>query len=109
MASKAEEFRAEPRYAIERDIDLHLQCGSIFTAQLVELSRSGCRISDVAQIGLKSSEVITLLLHRSLKLDASVRWCSHGFAGLRLLRPLHQAELDALVSLSRSWRQARSS
>ena len=106
MASKAEEFRAEPRFVIERDVDLHLQCGSTLTARLVELSRSGCRISEVGQSGLKSSEIVTLLFHRSLMLEASVRWCSHGFAGMRLLRPLHEAELDALVALSRSWRQA---
>lgn len=101
MAENYAENRAFQRFVIEGDAVLNVDGGETASVRLVEVSQQGCRIGDVADGPLAPGQLVNILVHESLILEASVRWYARGYAGLKLLRTLHQAELDAVIAINR--------
>ncbi|MBW8784135.1 MAG: PilZ domain-containing protein [Novosphingobium sp.] len=68
---------------------------------LVELSLEGCRISKIASDEFEVGQIAKVEIDGFDALDGQVRWAQDGFLGLRFVRPLHTAMLDAMINACR--------
>ena len=71
------------------------------SALLIELSAEGARVSQIDHAHFPQGRQVMLQMAGHPPLPAQVRWAHDGCIGLRLDRPLHNAELAALIALCR--------
>jgi hypothetical protein len=95
-------IRAHKRFAICSKAKLRKPGKRGVDALLIELSLDGCRLSNIdAAAGLALEDKVVVRIAGASPLEARIRWLREGTAGLRFVRPLHVAALDALIRLCR--------
>ena len=95
-------IRSGPRHAVRQVVSITDAHGNQQSALLIELSQDGCRLSQLHAIALEDDQPLTISVAGTQDLNARVRWRRDATAGLLLDRPLHRAELAALVDRCRS-------
>lgn len=71
---------------------------------MVEISLSGCRISNIGADLPGIDECVTVRIDGFDEMPARVRWSGEGVLGLRLIRPLHNATLEQIIGHCRESR-----
>jgi hypothetical protein len=100
-------IRAHKRFAVCRKARLRKPGRRFADGLLIELSLDGCRVSNVgATAGFALEDEVIIRIDGATAITARVRWLSETTIGLRFVRPLHVAALDALIRLCRSERDA---
>ncbi len=94
-------IRAHKRFAVCRTASICAGRRKPLDALLIEVSLEGCRLSNLGNRTYKIDELVTIRIDGFVDMDAQVRWLKDGFVGLRLVRALHNAELDRLIRLCR--------
>uniref|UniRef100_UPI0035CB4892 PilZ domain-containing protein n=1 Tax=uncultured Sphingomonas sp. TaxID=158754 RepID=UPI0035CB4892 len=92
--SRWEEHRCESRIAISIGLSVRERNCRSRPAELLDLSRHGCRVSDRA---LVIGQKIWVTPAGLAAIEGTVSWCHKGEAGIRFNIQLHQAVLDHLV------------
>lgn len=94
-------IRAHKRFAVCQKARLRKPGKRAEEGLLIELSLDGCRISNLASETFALDQTVTLRIEGAQPVEARIRWLGDGTAGLRFLRPLHNAALDGLIRLCR--------
>lgn len=90
------------RFALRQAVSLRGPDGGILEGLLVEMSLSGCRISNLGKHALRLHDEVTAMLDGFDGLRAYVRWVGDGIVGLRLHRPLHCDGLERILGHCRT-------
>ncbi len=97
-------IRSSRRFAVRGPISLVLPGGTERDGLLVEISLSGCRISNIGPDLPDIDECVTIRIEGFDEMPAQVRWAGEGVVGLRLIRPLHSGTLERIISHCRESR-----
>lgn len=95
-------IRAHERFAVCRQVPLRKGCDCAGDGLLIEISLGGCRVSQVKHDCFSESDMVSFQIEGFGEIAGEVRWSSNNCLGLRLSRPLHQAEFQSLLELLRS-------
>ena len=90
-------IRKHQRFAVRQTVRLQWADSRPRPGLLVELSLDGCRLSIPGSGVLAANQAVTLRIDSMTSRKAQVRWADNGLVGLRFDRPLHTAELEALL------------
>jgi len=91
-------IRAHKRFGVCRRVRLHRGHDEPLDGLLIELSLEGCRISNVNPDLFAVEQQVTVTIDNRPPFRAFVRWNHDGMIGLRLVQPLHHAELADLIT-----------
>ncbi len=91
-------IRAHKRFGVCRKIRLHRAGEIAVDGLLIELSLEGCRISNIDSGQYAPEDRLTITVEGRQPFDACVRWHGERMIGLRLVHPLHHAELAELIT-----------
>jgi hypothetical protein len=95
-------IRTHQRFAVRHSARIRNEVERPLDGLLIELSLSGCRISNVDHREFKVNQLATVLLNGFEEIVGQVRWAHDGLVGLRFTRPLHAATLDTMVKTFRN-------
>lgn len=91
-------IRAHKRFGVCRRVRLQRDHDEPLGGLLIELSLEGCRISNVNPDLFAIEQQVTVSIDDRPPFRACVRWNHDGMIGLRLVHPLHHAELADLIT-----------
>ncbi|MEO6717910.1 MAG: PilZ domain-containing protein, partial [Novosphingobium sp.] len=94
-------IRKHQRFAVRQAVRLQWDRGRPSPGLLVEVSLDGCRLSIPGSGALATGQAVTLAIDEVTARGAQVRWADNGLVGLRFDQPLHNAELDELLTRCR--------
>lgn len=94
-------IRSHTRFALRQTVRLTGEGSRPVTGLMIELSADGCRISGLAKARLATDQLVEIAFENETTLACHVRWSKNGVVGLRLLKPLSNAELAEILSQSR--------
>lgn len=94
-------IRANKRFGVLRKATLRAPGARALPGLLIELSLEGCRISHIDHKAFHEGQMVTVRIEGFHNLEAHVRWAHSDCVGLRLVVPLHSAELDRMVTTCR--------
>lgn len=100
-------IRAHKRFGVCRSIRISCQDGRVISGLLIEVSREGCRVSNLDADLLVAGDLVEVEIDESRSLLAHVRWQRDGAVGLRLAPALHNDELAGIIDACRSGAQLR--
>ena len=95
-------IRAHKRYAVKRIVCLERAGRKPVEGLVIEISAEGCRISNLGTAPLAADEALTMEFADGTVWPARVRWAHSGLAGIRLIKPLHVAELAEFIEHGRA-------
>lgn len=94
-------IRSNKRFAVCRKARLHQGGNKAEQGLIIELSLDGCRVSNLDAAAFSLDQDVTLTIDGNQPIEARIRWLGDRAAGLRFLRPQHNAALDRLIRLCR--------
>ena len=94
-------IRKHQRFAVRQAVRLQWEDSRPSPGLLVEISLDGCRLAIPGSGGLATGQAVSLAIDAVTARGAQVRWADNGLVGLRFNQPLHNAELDALLTRCR--------
>lgn len=94
-------IRTHKRFGVRRKASLRKPGSRALTGLLIELSLEGCRISNIDESAFSEGQPVTMRIEGFPPREAYVRWVRDHCVGLRLVAPLHIAELDHIVTTCR--------
>lgn len=95
-------IRAHKRFAVRSAVRVRHAAGPALSGLLIEASLEGCRVSGVDSRRFAFNDEIEMEIAGWTPLLGLVRWAHSGMIGLKLVKPLHNGELNALLAMCRS-------
>ncbi|MBH5322391.1 PilZ domain-containing protein [Aurantiacibacter sediminis] len=94
-------IRAHQRFAVRSPSKMKRTGARTLECLLIELSQDGARVSNLGDAQFEIDDEVTLTTGDGHSFPAIIRWSRKGCAGLRLTRPLYQAELLEIITAAR--------
>jgi len=95
-------IRAHHRFAMREQVSCTFGDGNTREGVLIELSREGCRISQLGEIDAAEGSIAEIGLSNGNTLPAKIRWTRDSTIGLRFEQPMSTAELTSIVEAARN-------
>lgn len=94
-------IRSHTRFALRQPVQLICEGSRPAKGLMIELSADGCRVSGLTKERFATDQQVEIVLDKGPTLTGHVRWSKDGVVGLRLGKPLSNAQLADVLAHSR--------